>query len=110
MNEDEGMGERDQGSVMADQPPDDRPGNRCPPPVDAAGQLVNIAGGWACETARSGRVSGAVAHVLKQGLKSDGGDAIANRSLDAGYGKSTGPPIGRHRGRSAHLMSAVMRL
>jgi len=48
-------------------------GIAAPPPVDAAGQSVNIAGGWACETARSGRVSGAVAHVLKQGLKSDGG-------------------------------------
>jgi len=53
------VGGGDQGSAMADRPPDGGLGNRRPPPLDAAGQLVDVAGGWARETACSGWVSGA---------------------------------------------------
>ena len=85
-------------------------GESLPPPCRCRwtiGQHRRRMGVWNCAQRTGLWRCGA---CVKQGLKSDGGDAIANRSLDAGYGKSTGPPIGRHRGRSAHLMSAVMRL
>ena len=39
------VGGGDQGSAMADRPPDGGLGNRRPPPLDAAGQLVDVAGG-----------------------------------------------------------------
>jgi len=55
--------EHDRGSAMADLPPDSGPGNRRPPLLDAAGQSVDVVGRWAYETAGSGWVSSAVAHV-----------------------------------------------
>ena len=53
---------------MADWPLDDGPGNHWAPPSDAAGQSVNVTGGWARETAGNGRVSGVVVHVSKHRL------------------------------------------
>jgi len=41
----EGTGEHDQRSAMADRPLDGRPGNHFPPPLDATGQSVDVAGG-----------------------------------------------------------------
>ena len=61
------QGERDRWSAMADRPADDGMGNSRPfPPLsDAAGQLVDVVGGWARKMAGSGRVSSAVAHLSK---------------------------------------------
>ena len=42
--------ECDRGSAMADQPLDDRPGNRRLPLSDGGGQSVDVAGGWVRET------------------------------------------------------------
>jgi len=57
-------------SAMADRPVDDGLGNRratpSTSPSAAAGQSVNVAGGWVRKTAGSGRVSGAVAHLSKR--------------------------------------------
>ena len=81
---------------MVDQPQDNGPGNRCPPPSsDAAGQLIDVAGGWARETAGSGQVSGAMVHVSKRMM-------VTLLAPDAGYGKSTGPPSDVAR-RSANI-------
>jgi len=76
---------------MADWPRDDdnRPGNHCPPPLDAAGQSVDDADGWAHEMASSGRVSGAVAHLLKRRLEMQQGDAIAYRTPGTGDPRTT---------------------
>ena len=75
--------ERNLGSTMVDQPQDNGPGNRCSPSSDAAGQLIDVAGGWARETVGSGQVSGAM--VSKRMM-------VTLLAPDAGYGKSTGPP------------------
>jgi len=56
-----------------------------PPSSDAAGQLIDVAGGWARETVGSGQVSGAMVHVSKRMM-------VTLLAPDAGYGKSTGPP------------------
>ena len=61
-------GECDQGSAMADRPLDDGTGNRRPPPSDAAGQSVDVAGGWTRKMAGSSRFSGTVAHPSKHRL------------------------------------------
>ena len=88
--------ERNRGSTMVDQPQDNGPGNRCPPPSsDAAGQLIDVAGDWARETAGSGQVSGAMVHVSKRMM-------VTLLAPGAGYGKSTGPPSDVAR-RSANI-------
>jgi len=84
------QGEHDRVSAMADRPTS-----------DAAGQLqsVELAGGWAHKMVGTGRVSGTVAHVSEQAGNTTGG---RDRRSDAGYGKSTGPPLdvaGRSIGR-----------
>jgi len=80
-------GERDRGRAMADRPADDGPGNRraAPPPspLDAAGQSVNVAEGWASKTTGSGRISVAVAHLAKTRRAAQRGDAIVDRPRDA---------------------------
>jgi len=81
------QGERNRESIMADQPPDGGRGNRRPPPSDATGQLVDVAGGWAHKTAGSGWVYGTVVHLSKRRHGVRQRDAIANRPPDAGYGR-----------------------
>ena len=79
-------------------PPDDWPGNhRLPPPSDTAGQSVDVAGGWVRETAGSGRVSGAVAHLSKRRRAARRRDAIADRTdRMLGMGDHR-PAVGRAR-------------
>jgi len=87
---------------MADRPPDDRPGNHRPPPSDAAGQSVDVKGGWVRKTAGSGRVSGAVAHVSKCRRAVQRGEAItADWTQTPGMG-DPGPPLDAAR-RSADI-------
>jgi len=79
------------------------------PLSDAAGQLVDIEGGWACKMAGSGRVSSAVAHVSKHRLGTRRGDSIADQPPGMGDHRPTvgcSWTIGRRHGQSAHLMSA----
>ena len=52
-----------------------------PPPSDTAGQSVDVAEGWARETAGSGRVSGAVAHLSKLRRAARWRDVIGDRML-----------------------------
>ena len=63
-------GERDRGSATAIGPRTTGQGITAspPPPSDTAGQSVDVAGGGGCarETAGSGRVSAAVAHLSKR--------------------------------------------
>jgi len=65
--------------------------------------------GWACETAGSGRVSSAVAHLSKSRRAARQRDAIADGCW---VWETTGPPSDNRPTlrRSAHLMSALMRL
>ena len=70
-------------SAMADQLPDDGPGNRRPPSSDAAGQLVDVAGRWMCGVARSPALT-----CQNAGRKHEG---ERDRRPAAMYGKSTGP-------------------
>jgi len=66
-------------------------GRELPP---AAGESADVAGGWARETAGSGRVSGAMVHVSKRDMERDGGGgAIADRPPRRRVRKSTGPPL-----------------
>jgi len=78
-----------------------------------------VPGGWACLTAGSGRVSGSVVHVSKlwagtrqretEGVRV----AIVDRTPGTGDQRPAvvrGRTIHRHRGQSAHLMSALTRL
>ena len=60
----------------------------------------HIEGGWARKTAGSGRVSGAVAPLSKRtcAARQGGGEAIADRLWDAGYGR----PQARRRTRPDH--------
>jgi len=86
--------ECDRGSAMADRLLEDGPGNHRPsphPPSYVAGQLVDVAGGWARKTAGSGRVSGAMVHMLKCRLGAQRGDAIAD------WPPCTRNPQARHR-------------
>ena len=77
---------------------------------DDAGQSVNVAGEWAHETAGSGRVSGAMAHVETHAGKAMG---ECDHQPDARLRETTGPPSHRRPDdqqtlrRSAHLMSAL---
>jgi len=83
------------GKCSSHRPPDDGPGNhRLPPPSDTAGQSVDVVGGWARETASSGRVSGAVAHLSKSRRAARRRDAIADRMLGMG---DHSPAVGRGR-------------
>ena len=93
------QGEHDLESAMADRPPDNGLGNRRPPPLDTAGQTVDVAVRWARETAGSGRVSAALVRVSKHRLGSRRADAIADRPPDTGDPRPTirhGRMIGRH--------------
>jgi len=66
--------------------------------------------GWGRETASSGRVSGAVAHLSKLRRAARRRDAIADRMPRMGDHKPAvgrSRMIGRHHGWSAHLMSAL---
>jgi len=67
-------------------PADDGPGITAspPPPSDTAGQSVDVAAGGARETAGSGRVSGAVAHLSKCRCAARRRDAIADQMLGMG--------------------------
>ena len=65
-----------------------------PSPSDTAGQSVDVAGGWAPETASSGRVSGAVAHLSKRRRAARWRDAMADRMLGMGDHR---PAVGRGR-------------
>jgi len=71
-----------------------RTGNRCPPPSDAARQSVDVTGGWACETACSGRVSGATAHLSKRGSAARRGMRSPTGSRTPGTGDPR-PAVGR---------------
>ena len=53
-----------------------------PPLSDAAGQLVDVVGGWARKMAGSGRVSGAMAHLSKCRRVARRRNAIADRLRD----------------------------
>jgi len=80
--------------------------------MDNDNRLTSLAG-WARETAGSGRVSGAVAHLSKSRRAARRRDAIADRMLGMGdHRPEVGRrrTIGRHCGLSAHLMSALTRL
>ena len=66
---------------------------------DDAGQSVNVAGEWAHETAGSGRVSGAMAHVETHAGKAMG---ECDHQPDARLRETTGPPSHR-AGRSADI-------
>jgi len=50
-----------------------------PTPLDADGQSIDVADGWACKTAGSSRVSSTVVHVSKCGLGTQRRDMIADR-------------------------------
>jgi len=59
----------------------------CPLPLsDAAGQSVDVAGGWTCKMVGSSWISGAVVHLSKRRRGACPGDMIADQPLDAGYG------------------------
>jgi len=60
-----------------------------PPPSDTAGQSVDVAGGWARETASSGQVSGAMAHLSKSRHAARRRDAIVDRMLGMGDHRPT---------------------
>jgi len=77
-------GERDRGSATAIGPRTTGRGITASPPSDTAGQSVDVAGGWARETAGSGRVSGAVAHLSKRRRAARPRDAIADWMLGMG--------------------------
>jgi len=106
----EGTGERDRGSATAIGPWTTGRGitaSPCRTPLD--NRSMSRAG-WARETAGSGRVSGAVAHLSKSRRAARRRDAIADRMPGMGDHRPAvvrGQTIGRHCGRSAHLMSAL---
>ena len=112
-----GYGGARPGKHNGHRPPDDGPGNHhLPPhrrtPLDNDNRLTSLEG-WAREMAISGRVSGAVAHLSKRRRAARRRDAIADRMLGIGdHRPAVGRrrTIGRHSGRSAHLMSALTRL
>jgi len=85
------MGERDRGSAMADWPGRWAGESPCPP-SDMDNQSMSRAGGEH-EMVGNGRVSGAMAHLSKLRHGERRGNAIANRSPDAGYGRPR-PAVG----------------
>jgi len=71
------------------------------PPLDVAGQSSTSRAGWARETAGSGLVSGAVAHLSKSRRAAQQREAIADRMLGMGDHRPVvgrGWTIGRHCG------------
>ena len=110
------MREYDRGSTTAIGPRTTGRGITASPhrrtPLDNDNRLTSLEG-WAREMAISGRVSGAVAHLSKHRRAARRRDAIADRMLGIGdHRPAVGRrrTIGRHSGRSAHLMSALTRL
>jgi len=76
---------------MADRPVDDGLGNRraapSTSPSAAAGQSVNVAGGWVRKQ-RAATGSLALWRICQNtDVQRDGGNAIADRPPDAGYGR-----------------------
>ena len=94
-------------------PPDDEPGNHRLPPRTPLDNWSTSRAGWADETAGSGWVSVAVAHLSKSRRAARRRAAIADRMPGMGDHRPTvgrGRTIGRHFGWLAHLMSALTRL
>jgi len=93
--------------------PDDGPGITASPHQTSVDNRSTSRAGWVRETAGSGRVSGAMAHLSKSRRAARRRAAIADRMPGMGDHRPTvrrGRTIGRHCGRSAQLMSALTRL
>ena len=89
-----GYGGARPGKRNGHRPPDDGPGNHRLPrrtPLGNDNWLTSLAG-WARETAGSGRVSGAVAHLSKSRRAARRRDAIADRMPGMGDHR---PAVGR---------------
>ena len=74
------------------------------PRSDAAGQSVDVAGGWAHQAAGSGWVSGTVAHLSKRRRAARRGKAIANQTGMPGTGD---PRPAVRRGRIGRHLSGL---
>jgi len=83
-----GTGERDRGSTTAIGPR--TTGREIPPPPPVGRRWTRE--GWASETASSGQVSGAMAHLSKSRRAARRRDAIADRMLGVGDHR---PDVGR---------------
>jgi len=87
-----GRGERDRGSATAIGPQTTGQGITASPRRTSLDNRSTSCVGWARETAGSGRVSGAVAHVSKSRHAGRRRDAIADRMPGMGGPEATGPP------------------
>jgi len=103
------QGERDRESTMADQPPDDGRGNRRPPPSNADGQLVDVAGGWARKTANGRQSLGLRRHGAP--VKTQTWSATEGRDRQPAPKESTGDPmtaVGRGRTIGRNLSALLV--
>jgi len=83
------------GKCNGHRPADDGPGNHClPPPFGHCWTIGRRRGGWARETAGSGRVSGAVVHLSIRRRAARRRDAFADRMPGMGDQR---PAVGRGR-------------
>jgi len=74
------------------------------PRSDAAGQSVDVTGGWARQAAGSGWVSGTMAHLSKRRRAARRGKAIANQTGMPGTGD---PRPAVRRGRIGRYLSGL---